>query len=118
MRLADARLTVADIYDITLRQRPLVVLSACETGRGQPRGGGLLGMGRALLGAGAAGLIVSLWKIPDVASAQLMADLYRHLAPTQPPHHSAGAALRRAQQLALARGEPPFCWAGFVAIQG
>lgn len=117
IRLADARLTVADLYEMTLPQRPLVVLSACETGRGQPRGGGLLGMGRGFLAAGAAGLIVSLWKIDDRASAQVMADLYTHRNPAQILSDPAGA-LCQAQRLACARGEHPHSWAGFIFIQG
>lgn len=117
MRLADARLTVADLYELTLPQRPLVVLSACETGRGQPRGGGLWGMGRGFLAAGAAGLIVSLWKIEDQAAAQVMADLYTHLLPMQ-ARIAPSAALCQAQRLACARGEHPFGWASFIFIQG
>lgn len=117
IRLSDARLTVADLYEITLPRRPLVVLSACETGRGQPRGGGLLGMGRGFLAAGAAGLIVSLWKIEDQAAARVMADLYVALmSPQTRPQPS--AALCAAQRQACARGEHPFGWAGFIFIQG
>jgi tetratricopeptide (TPR) repeat protein len=117
IRLSDARLTVADLYEITLPQRPLVVLSACETGRGQPRGGGLLGMGRGFLAAGTAGLIVGLWKLDDQAAAQLMADLY---APngTHSMLHAPAAALQRAQHRALTRNRHPFYWAGFIFIQG
>lgn len=116
IRLADARLTVADLYDTALPGRPLVVLSACETGRGQPRGGGLLGMGRGFLAAGASGLVVSLWKVADQPSAQLMERFYHHLvtsggdAPAQ--------ALAAAQRAMLAETAHPFFWAGFVYIQG
>ncbi|MBP7961388.1 MAG: CHAT domain-containing protein [Caldilineaceae bacterium] len=116
MRLADARLTVADLYEISLPMRPLVVLSACETGRGEPRGGGLLGMGRGFLAAGATGLVVSLWKVADQASANLMVDFYAHLVQnrlTQP-----GTALRAAQLQAMQRTPHPFTWAGFINIQG
>lgn len=117
VRLADARLTVADLYEMTLPQRPLVVLSACETGRGQPRGGGLLGMGRGFLAAGAAGLIVSLWKIEDQSSARVMVDMYTHLTASRdradPP-----AALCHAQRAAVRCAAHPFDWAGFIFIQG
>lgn len=116
IRLADARLTVADLYEITLPCRPLVVLSACETGRGQPRGGGLLGMGRGFLRAGAAGIVVSLWKIEDRAAAQVMTDLYTALqtATVSDP----AAALCQAQRLACMRGEHPHGWASFIFIHG
>ncbi len=116
IRLADGRLSVADLYEITLPCRPLVVLSACETGRGQPRGGGLLGMGRGFLAAGAAGIVVSLWKIEDQASAQVMTDFYTALQAD--PALDPAAALCQAQRHACARGEHPRIWASFIFIQG
>lgn len=116
IRLADARLTVAELYEISLPQRPLVVLSACETGRGTPRGGGLLGMGRGFLAAGATGLVVSLWKVADQPSAQLMADFYAQLV--DGGLADPAASLAAAQRLALADHPHPFYWAGFVFIRG
>jgi len=116
VRLADRHLTVAELYDeMRLPERPLVVLSACETGRGQARGGGLLGMGRGFMAAGANGLIVSLWKAPDQSSAHLMADFYTHLIQNSA---TPSAALHHAQQQAIARGYHPYHWAGFIFIQG
>jgi CHAT domain-containing protein len=116
VRLADTHLKVVDLYDqISLPHHPLVVLSACETGRGKARGGGLLGMARGFMAAGANGLIVSLWKAPDQSSAQLMADFYPHLLQ---PTTTAPAALHHAQQQAMARDYHPYHWAGFIAIRG
>ena len=117
-RLAEHRLTVADLYEMKLPQKPLVVLSACETGRGQARGGGLLGMGRALLAAGASGLVVTLWRVEDQATAQLMVDFYSDLSSKQKITNEASAALRHAQQQAIAQQLHPFFWAGFIFIQG
>ncbi|MGB0386538.1 MAG: CHAT domain-containing protein [Ardenticatenaceae bacterium] len=113
-RLAGHRLTVGELYQMKLPQNPLVVLSACETGRGKARGGGLLGMGRALLAAGASGVVMTLWRVEDEATAQLMVDFYEQLEsrPTSP-----AAALRHAQQQAIARNPHPFFWAGFIFIQ-
>lgn len=113
VQLADARLAVADLAELRLAGRPLVVLSACETGRGRPFGGGLLGMGRATLLAGASALVVSLWKIADRSSAQLMADFY-----AADPEADPVAALARAQNAAIGRGEHPFHWAAFICVQG
>ncbi|HEU4324872.1 MAG TPA: CHAT domain-containing protein [Roseiflexaceae bacterium] len=113
VRLADSRLTVADLYALTLPGRPLVVLSACETGRGQPRGGGLLGIGRALLVAGADGLVLSQWRVADSATAQLMDDLYQGLADAD-----AAMALSQAQRRAVARGVAAAHWSGFLLIRG
>lgn len=119
LRLADQRLTMSDLYQKPLLGHPLVVLSACETGRGQARGGGLLGMARALLTAGANGLVVTLWRVEDRSTAQLMHQFYtyalHHPQPFAPNHLT--NALRRAQ-LALISDHHPFFWAGFIYIAG
>jgi CHAT domain-containing protein len=112
VRLADGHLALADLGELSLRGQPLVVLSACESGRGRPRGGGIVGMARGFLLAGAATLVTSLWKIADDSSAQLMADFYRALASGTAP-----SALAEAQRQAIARGEHPFHWAAFVCIE-
>jgi CHAT domain-containing protein len=116
IRLADGRLTVADLYEIRLPGRPLVVLSACETGRGQARGGGLLGMGRGFLAAGAAGIVVSLWKIDDTAAALFMQDFYVALQTGSPADPA--TALCQAHRRACARGAHPQDWAAFLFIAG
>lgn len=129
LRLADGPVSVANLMEITLPQHPLVVLSACETGQGESRGGGLMGMGRGFLAAGAAGLVVSLWKVADRAASELMTNFYHSLdltpgtltrssSKTVLPSVSAATALRSAQQQAIARGRPPYYWAAFVFIQG
>lgn len=118
LALADARLMVADFYEFPLRQRPLVVLSGCETGRGQPHGGGLLGLGRTLLSAGAAELILTLWRIEDESSARLMVAFYEALAPTAFSWRHVGSAIRVAQLTAVAAGWSPFDWAGYTFLAG
>lgn len=114
IRLADTRLTVADLYELTLPERPLVVLSACETGRGTPRGGGLLGMGRGFLGAGASGLVLSLWPVVDAEAATLMVDFYRGLRSGHSGFHA--EALVHAQRKAIARGMKASAWAAFLFL--
>ncbi|MCL4266137.1 MAG: CHAT domain-containing protein [Anaerolineae bacterium] len=113
MRLANGRITVGDLYHLTLPKRPLVVLSACETGRGQTRGGGLFGMGRALLAAGARGLVVTLWPVHDQTTAEWMVLFYRLLH-----EHPPALALCQAQQAAIRNGRSPFTWAGIAFLAG
>jgi CHAT domain-containing protein/tetratricopeptide (TPR) repeat protein len=111
----DGYLWGPDIGDLALSAE-LVVLSACETALGkQVRGEGVVGLTRSFLAAGAGRVLVSLWRVDDRATSELMDRFYRALFDGR----SASAALRQAQ-LAL-RGEPawsaPYYWAGFV-LQG
>jgi len=73
----------------------LVVLSACETGRGQTTGGDdLFGLTRGLLAAGARAVMVSLWAVDDLSTALLMGEFYRQVRQAALPV----VALQKAQQ--------------------
>ncbi|PDW02136.1 CHAT domain-containing protein [Candidatus Viridilinea mediisalina] len=117
LQLADARITVANLYQLALAHQPLVLLNACETGRGAPRGGGLLGMARGLLVAGASGLVVSLWRIADECAAMLMAGVATELCASA-DRLDAAAALATAQRRIIVHEPHPFAWAGWIAIVG
>jgi CHAT domain-containing protein len=109
-------LRLHDIYNLHL-PADLVVLSACSTGLGKDvRGEGLIGLTRGFMYAGASGVIASLWKVDDDATAELMKHFYaglfkRNLSPA--------AALREAQVKLSQhkRWQSPYYWAGFV-LQG
>lgn len=116
----DGLLRVRDVFDLELTA-DLVVLSACRSGLGKEvPGEGVLGLSRAFLYAGAAGVVVSLWQVDDEATAELMIRFYRHL---QPPAFAGdpAEALRQAK-LELLRGAPgpglnysrPYYWAPFI----
>jgi CHAT domain-containing protein len=93
LALADGWLTTLDIFGLRLNAS-LATLSACQTGRHVIGGGDeLLGLMRALIYAGAASLVLSLWSVEDRSTAQLMETFYRQLAQGK----SKVDALRQAQ---------------------
>jgi CHAT domain-containing protein len=76
IRLADGVLTAREVMQLRL-QADLLVLSACETGLGTSLGGDELGgLSRAFIYAGVRSMIVSLWKVDDMATAALMTAFY------------------------------------------
>lgn len=115
----DGYLRLHDIYGLDLHDADLVVLSACETALGREvRGEGLVGLTRGFLYAGAERVVASLWRVQDVATADLMQRFYRGLLEEG---CTPADALRRAQ-LETRRSNQgsrafPYYWAGFV-LQG
>ncbi|MFN3422154.1 MAG: CHAT domain-containing protein, partial [Armatimonadota bacterium] len=102
------------IVDLNL-QADLVVLSACETARGQiHRGEGLIGLSWSFLIAGCASTNASQWKVADESTAELMAIFYRHMKAGK----SKAEALRQAQLHLLRnrRYSHPFFWSPFILI--
>ena len=70
---------VDDIYTMELNA-DLVVLGACETGLGLVyRGEGLIGFTRAFIYAGASNLMVSMWRVNDQPTANLMINFYEEI---------------------------------------
>jgi tetratricopeptide (TPR) repeat protein len=112
LKLADGWLTGVDVMEFDLRAS-LVVLSACESGRGQVvQGEEVVGLPRAFLGAGAASVLVSLWLVQDEATMEFMETWYREIKQGT----GRAAALRHAQ-MALQETHPhPYYWAPFILI--
>jgi CHAT domain-containing protein len=108
-------LTAEQILSRDLRGLQLVVLSACETGRGaEVTGQGVLGLQASLLSAGTNGMLMSLWKVPDESTALLMERFYFYYL----DGYSAATALRDAQSDVLKdeRFKNPIHWAGWVFV--
>ena len=109
-------LRLNEVYNLKL-PADVVTLSGCETGLGKEvRGEGLVGLTRGFMYAGAARVVVSLWKVDDEATAELMLRFYRGmLREGERP----ARALRTAQieMIKQKQWQSPHYWASFV-LQG
>ncbi len=109
----DGILTAKEISLLDLRDADLVVLSACETGKGEITGEGVFGLQRAFKQAGAQTIIMSLWPVNDAATQLLMTEFYRNWITN---HQSKRTAFRNAQQTVRMQYPEPVYWAGFVML--
>jgi CHAT domain-containing protein/tetratricopeptide (TPR) repeat protein len=107
----DGILTAADVALLDLAHTDLVVLSACETGLGTIQiTEGVFGLRRAFVTAGAKTLVLSLWKVADKQTQQLMSWFYAGLAKGL----AREKALREAKLCLRQRNPDPYYWAAFI----
>ena len=104
-------LTAEEILDLKLNAE-LVVLSACNTGRGKITGDGVIGLSRSLISAGVPSVLVSLWSVPDAPTAQLMTEFYQNLQ----KNPDKAQALRQAMLTIMKQHPNPKNWAAFTLI--
>ncbi|NES67252.1 MAG: CHAT domain-containing protein [Okeania sp. SIO2D1] len=90
----------------------LVVLSACETGLGDITTDGVVGIARPFIGAGVPSVVVSLWRVPDAQTSELMVDFYKNLQAGQ----NKAQALRQAMLSTMKKYPEPVNWAGFFLV--
>ncbi|KAM3089828.1 CHAT domain-containing tetratricopeptide repeat protein [Phormidesmis sp. 146-35] len=110
----DGILTALEVAGLDLRGTQLVVLSACETGLGEAKvGDGVYGLRRALVIAGAQSQVLSLWKVDDTATKDLMVNYFRKMVKENKGRHS---ALQEAKQEMLKnpKYQHPYYWASFI----
>ena len=124
----DGILTALEVLGLDLGRADLVVLSACDTGRGQVNASeGVYGLKRSFLAAGARQVVFSLWPVSDRGTLALMSRFYEHLGRGLGPSEAL-----RAARLELLRGDPilleeglaeepeefqgPFYWAPFAVV--
>jgi CHAT domain-containing protein len=109
----DGIVTAYEISQLDLRNADLIVLSACETALGDIKGSeGVFGLQRSFKLAGVKNMILSLWKVPDAETAELMKDFYTYYLQGK----TAREALGKAQQ-DLRKKYKPYYWAAFVLVQ-
>lgn len=110
-------LQVWEIFESVRLDADLVVLSACETGSGEIRGGeGIIGLTRAFQYAGARSVLASLWKVEDAATADLMQAFYRHLRAGQSKDEALRAAQIEMIRSPLRKTAAPYFWAALQLV--
>ncbi|MBS1955081.1 MAG: CHAT domain-containing protein [Cyanobacteria bacterium SZAS-4] len=73
-------LTASEIVGLDLSKCDLISLSACQTALGRDLGGqGVLGLRSAIISAGSQSVLMSLWKVDDDATQELMHQFYKNL---------------------------------------
>ena len=76
----DGVLSGTELSREDLSNTRLMLLSACQTGKGRLTDDGIYGLQRALKMAGVDGICVSLWSVNDLSSGRLMKYFYENLA--------------------------------------
>ena len=104
-------LSASEIFDLKLNAN-LVVLSACDTGRGKITGDGVLGLSRSIVAAGVPTVLVSLWAVNDASTSVLMSEFYRQLEQQQ----YKAQALRQAMLITMQKYPQPEYWAAFTLV--
>jgi CHAT domain-containing protein len=110
----DGVLTALEVMNLNLDKTSIAILSACETAGGDVRNGeGVYGLQRSFLLAGAKSVLMSLWKVDDEATQQLMESFYRFAV--KMPDKS--MAFQQAQLDIKKKFPDPSYWAAFVLIE-
>lgn len=111
----DGILTAAEVSSLNLSNTKLVVLSACESGLGliSNNEDGVYGLQRSFKIANAGSLLMSLWKIDDVITAEFMSDFYKNLLSNLSIHDS----YKLTQQNIKNKYKNPYYWAPFILVE-
>ncbi|MBO6960048.1 MAG: CHAT domain-containing protein [Prochlorococcus marinus CUG1438] len=110
----DGYLTALEITRLNWEGTELVVISGCESGKGESQSGeGVFGLKRSISVAGASSSLLSLWKVDDAGTARFMESFYKKLIEGQ----SKAEALKNTQKDFLNHPIPglrhPYYWAAF-----
>ncbi len=103
--------TALEASTLDLTNTELVVLSACETGRGKLiNGQGIQGLQKGFKDAGAKKIIMSLWKVDDKVTQEFMTTFYTLLFSEKDIH----TAFTKTQLQIKEKYKLPYYWGAFI----
>ena len=111
----DSTLYLNELYAMHINPK-LVVLSACETGKGEiNKSEGAMSLARGFYYAGAKNIITSLWSVDDKSTTTIFGTFYKSFS-----GNNISSALQKAKldylKNATAVNASPYYWAGFIHI--
>ena len=107
-------LTAYEAASLNLSNTDLIVLSACETGRGEiVNGEGVFGLQRSLLLAGADAVIMSLFKVQDDITQAFMYHFYEEYIRSGDKRKAFALAKRKIKET----NPSPLSWGAFLMIE-
>ena len=113
----DGFLTALEISNLDFRGLDLVVLSACETGKGSIKGDGVFGLQRGFKMASVNSILMSLWKVDDEATCLLMTEFYKHWIGEGKTKHDALEIAKQAVRSHNEKGwDKPKYWSAFILL--
>jgi len=117
----DGILYAGEIYNLELNS-DVVVLSACETALGKiSKGEGVIGLSRAIMYAGSRNMVLSLWKVSDKATTEVMIKFYDNILEENKnfdnmPEFSNALYKAKLQIIEEGKYAHPFFWSSFILI--
>lgn len=110
----DGYLTALEVTHLDWDGTELVVVSGCESGRGEIRSGeGIYGLKRAIAVAGARSSLLSLWKVDDEATAAFMISFYTRLKAGMGRGDALSATQKEFRSHPNEDWREPYVWAAF-----
>ena len=110
----DGYLTALEVAQLDWKGTELVVISACESGKGDIRAGeGVYGLKRAIAVSGARSSLLSLWKVDDRATAAFMRSYYEKLKAGQGRADALAITQKEFRNHRIPMWRHPYVWAAF-----